>query len=457
MSTAAGPQISPPRSQSRDEASSAPSKAHKPDKKAKSPPKSSTPSVKRKNKPDEIRRKSDSTEGSSKPKRPRHSVQPSAPVATPTSVPKPSSSIPLRSEDRRSRSPHRHSSEKRHSAVVTVPSRSPSVCSRPPSELFDPEDVSPRFGREMHRWFTDIEPDKSSRPSRGRSRGARDGTKALHLYRHYAKSPSPETYARLYYASREFSDSRYPPLNLDRAEARQDCAALSPPSLPKQPPIHSHSSPSAALGAPPEEAPLESPDPPLYAPDLTREESSSDSTDHDSKDSDSNRDDSMPTAPDSDLGNAGSLSPSDGPKAFLQLMDRMCKALKIQLTCPASKETDYVHKLVQADMPAGVLLPMLPVHLPILQGLNLAIGPHEGRAEIEEISETLILGAYSSVAAAQALAEERRNQSSVSPVPVPSSTTIKTATKPVIDGSILRSEERQRLARERREEREKQH
>ncbi|XP_077165153.1 MAP7 domain-containing protein 3 isoform X8 [Paroedura picta] len=63
------------------------------------------------------------------------------------------------------------------------------------------------------------------------------------------------------------------------------------------------------------------------------------------------------------------------------------------------------------------------------------------------------------VAAAQALAEERRNQSVLSPVPIPSSSsiTIKTATKPVIDGSILRSEERQRLARERREEQEKQH
>ncbi|XP_060106300.1 MAP7 domain-containing protein 3 isoform X11 [Heteronotia binoei] len=61
------------------------------------------------------------------------------------------------------------------------------------------------------------------------------------------------------------------------------------------------------------------------------------------------------------------------------------------------------------------------------------------------------------VAAAQALAEERRNQSGGSPVPVPSLISIKTATKPVIDGSLLRSEERQRLAKERREEREKQH
>ncbi|CAM9374024.1 unnamed protein product [Bubo scandiacus] len=61
------------------------------------------------------------------------------------------------------------------------------------------------------------------------------------------------------------------------------------------------------------------------------------------------------------------------------------------------------------------------------------------------------------VAAAQAIAEERRSQSGVSPIPVQTSINIKTATKPVIDGSTLRTEERQRLARERREEREKQH
>ncbi|XP_069068574.1 MAP7 domain-containing protein 3 isoform X11 [Pleurodeles waltl] len=58
------------------------------------------------------------------------------------------------------------------------------------------------------------------------------------------------------------------------------------------------------------------------------------------------------------------------------------------------------------------------------------------------------------VAAAQAVADERRNQSGNSPVP--SSGNIKATTKPVIDGSTLRTDERQRLARERREEREKQ-
>ncbi|XP_043830408.1 MAP7 domain-containing protein 3 isoform X2 [Dromiciops gliroides] len=60
------------------------------------------------------------------------------------------------------------------------------------------------------------------------------------------------------------------------------------------------------------------------------------------------------------------------------------------------------------------------------------------------------------VAAAQAIAEERRNQSGSATV-LPQPSNIKSSTKPVIDGSVLRSDERQRLARERREEREKQY
>ncbi|OXB79469.1 UNVERIFIED_CONTAM: hypothetical protein H355_008364, partial [Colinus virginianus] len=63
---------------------------------------------------------------------------------------------------------------------------------------------------------------------------------------------------------------------------------------------------------------------------------------------------------------------------------------------------------------------------------------------------------FPTVAAAQAIADERRSQSGVSPIAVQTSINIRTATKPVIDGSTLRTEERQRLARERREEREKQ-
>nr|XP_033801614.1 MAP7 domain-containing protein 3 isoform X4 [Geotrypetes seraphini] len=59
------------------------------------------------------------------------------------------------------------------------------------------------------------------------------------------------------------------------------------------------------------------------------------------------------------------------------------------------------------------------------------------------------------VAAAQAIADERRNQSGSTPVFVQSPAIIKTSTKPVIDGSSLKTDERQRLARSRREELEK--
>ncbi|XP_017926187.2 MAP7 domain-containing protein 3 isoform X8 [Manacus vitellinus] len=71
----------------------------------------------------------------------------------------------------------------------------------------------------------------------------------------------------------------------------------------------------------------------------------------------------------------------------------------------------------------------------------------------KNVAKGIVKGA--GIAAAQAIAEERRSQSGISPLAV--QTSIKTATKPVIDGSTLRTEERQRLARERREEREKQH
>ncbi|XP_072362083.1 uncharacterized protein map7d3 isoform X3 [Scyliorhinus torazame] len=60
------------------------------------------------------------------------------------------------------------------------------------------------------------------------------------------------------------------------------------------------------------------------------------------------------------------------------------------------------------------------------------------------------------VAAAQAQADERRSQSVTSPVSSDSTPILaKAPTKPVIDGSILKTVERQRLAKERREERDK--
>ncbi|XP_049340208.1 ensconsin isoform X10 [Astyanax mexicanus] len=64
-------------------------------------------------------------------------------------------------------------------------------------------------------------------------------------------------------------------------------------------------------------------------------------------------------------------------------------------------------------------------------------------------------------AAAQAQAEERRSQAGNSPVPpaatTTSTTTTKSHAKPVIDGAALRIDEKLRVAKERREEQEKQH
>ncbi|KAM5145794.1 MAP7 domain-containing protein 3 isoform 5-T5 [Mantella aurantiaca] len=71
----------------------------------------------------------------------------------------------------------------------------------------------------------------------------------------------------------------------------------------------------------------------------------------------------------------------------------------------------------------------------------------DGSGKLKELREQM-------VAAAQALADERRSQAGSSPIPIQSTVSGKT-TKPVIDGSALRTDERQRLARERREERER--
>ncbi|KAL8187528.1 UNVERIFIED_CONTAM: hypothetical protein K2H54_050022 [Gekko kuhli] len=221
---------------------------------------------------------------------------PSTLVSVPT---RPSDSTAAQAEERRSRPSQRHSSEDQHSAIVLVPLRSPSVYSRPPSDLFNPEDVSPQPNRELPRWFTDVESSQPPRRSRSRSRGARDGTEAYHFYRDFkdhryasfARSPLPEAYARRYYASRGLSDSRprSPYIDSGRYMARWHHTALSSPVLLRQSPARSRPTPSAALGAPPQDrSPLEPADPPLYLPDLTKKESSVDSTDHESEDSDSN-------------------------------------------------------------------------------------------------------------------------------------------------------------------------
>uniref|UniRef100_A0A8C2CE46 MAP7 domain containing 3 n=1 Tax=Cyprinus carpio TaxID=7962 RepID=A0A8C2CE46_CYPCA len=60
-------------------------------------------------------------------------------------------------------------------------------------------------------------------------------------------------------------------------------------------------------------------------------------------------------------------------------------------------------------------------------------------------------------AAAQAQAEERRNQAGNSPTPAAPASTVKSQTRPVIDGAALRIDDKLRVAKERREEQEKQH
>ncbi|XP_048032260.1 ensconsin isoform X18 [Megalobrama amblycephala] len=60
-------------------------------------------------------------------------------------------------------------------------------------------------------------------------------------------------------------------------------------------------------------------------------------------------------------------------------------------------------------------------------------------------------------AAAQAQAEERRSQAGNSPTPAAPASTSKSQTRPVIDGAALRIDDKLRVAKERREEQEKQH
>ncbi|XP_016302014.1 ensconsin-like isoform X1 [Sinocyclocheilus anshuiensis] len=60
-------------------------------------------------------------------------------------------------------------------------------------------------------------------------------------------------------------------------------------------------------------------------------------------------------------------------------------------------------------------------------------------------------------AAAQAQAEERRSQAGNSPTPPAPASTMKSQTRPVIDGAAMRIDDKLRVAKERREEHEKQH
>ncbi|KAL8219580.1 UNVERIFIED_CONTAM: hypothetical protein K2H54_027797 [Gekko kuhli] len=342
----------------------------KPDKPPKPSKPSSTPSDRSKSKPAKgPKRPSESKSTSPTPKRPKHLGSASTPTSTPTRAPRPRSESSAPPSDDRSQplmTPEDHQAQ-----VVTVPSRSPSIYSRPPSEILDREDSPTDTCRDRRDWLTDVESGRRPRYSRSRSRSYRDDYLPLshgHRYRRYSpdsRSPSPYTYARCYFASRDRPDSRlmspYPrSREPDRRDRRSPSRREELPPRPLQPP-------SAALGAPPSDPAPRHVDPPLYMPDLSKPtESSADSDDHGSGASDSDPDASVPTH-DADTEQPGSLSPSDGSKAYVLLIERMCKALQVQLTSEAPKLNDYMHKLVQADLPTGALLPMLPVHLGTLK------------------------------------------------------------------------------------------
>ncbi|KAL8203335.1 UNVERIFIED_CONTAM: hypothetical protein K2H54_049102 [Gekko kuhli] len=119
--------------------------------------------------------------------------------------------------------------------MVTVMSRSPSIYSRPPSEILDRGDSPTNTRRDRREWLTDIESGRRTRYSRSRSRSYRDDYLPLsrsHRYRRYSpdsRSPSSYTYARRYFASRDHPDSRlmspYP-----RSRHRLSAASLPPNS-----------------------------------------------------------------------------------------------------------------------------------------------------------------------------------------------------------------------------------
>ncbi|KAL8172668.1 UNVERIFIED_CONTAM: hypothetical protein K2H54_005946 [Gekko kuhli] len=269
-------------------------KPRKPDKPPKPSKPSSTPSDRSKSKPAKgPKRPSESKSTSPTPKRPKHLGSASTPTSTPTRTPRPRSELSAPPSDDRSQpltTPEDHQAQ-----VVTVPSRSPSIYSRPPSEILDHEDSPADTRRDRRDWLTDVESGRRPRYSRSRSRSYRDDYLPLsrgHRYRRYSpdsRSPSPYTYARRYFASRDRPDSRlmspYPrSREPDRRDRRSSPRREELPPRPLQPP-------SAALSAPPSDPAPRHVDPPLYMPDLSKPtESSADSDDHGSGASDSDPD-----------------------------------------------------------------------------------------------------------------------------------------------------------------------
>ncbi|KAL8203666.1 UNVERIFIED_CONTAM: hypothetical protein K2H54_059131, partial [Gekko kuhli] len=327
MPGASVPPPSPPPPHSRgDSASSVAGSTapRKPDKKTKSPQESVAHKAKDKKKPEKSSKiSSDTTSGPPEPKRPRKSAPATTPTLTSASAPT-SASVPTRpsdpectpTDDSRYRRSDRAASDDRRSDVMLVPSRSPSVCSQPPSEIFESDDGRAPAPRDRPEWFQDVEPVMPYYGPRTRIQRPLSQSATHHYFMEYSpepRSPSPNTYARHYYASRylpypkprsplRYRDPRDRDTARDRGTARNRDAAPPPPRVPRTPP---RAPPSASLGAPPilHHGPSEPIEPPLYMPeDLTRgDESSPESVDHPSNRSDSEKDDTEPSPLDSDL------------------------------------------------------------------------------------------------------------------------------------------------------------
>ncbi|KAL8188151.1 UNVERIFIED_CONTAM: hypothetical protein K2H54_062198 [Gekko kuhli] len=342
MPGASVPTPSPPPPHPRGDSASSvvgSSASRKPDKTAKSPHKSTAHPTKEKRKPGKSTTgASDALSGPPERKRPKKSTPALTTVSSASVRPSDLTSVPARPSDlelltiedpryRHSdpelpptddrRSPAAHLSD-----IMLVPSRSPSLCSQPPSELFESDDARAPAYPDRQDWLRDTENVAPFYGSRSRSR------RPSFRYSPETRSPSPNTYARYCYASRyrPYPRPRSPPRYRDPWDR-----AIPPPQprapQPRAPRTPSRTPASASLGAPPvlHQGPSEQIDPPLYMPDdLTRaDESSPESDDNPSNHSDSDKEDTGPSPLDSDLGQQGSLSPSDGPKSYLQLISRI--------------------------------------------------------------------------------------------------------------------------------------
>ncbi|KAL8194875.1 UNVERIFIED_CONTAM: hypothetical protein K2H54_037465 [Gekko kuhli] len=215
--------------------------SRKPDKTAKSPHKPTARPTKEKKKPGKgTTGTSDAPSGPPEPKRPRKTTPVPTTVSSASVRPSDSTSAPARPSDseiltvedpryRHSdpelpptddrRSPAAHLSD-----IMLVPSRSPSLCSQPPSELFESDDARAPVYPDRQDWYRDTENVASFYGSRSRSRHP-----SLR-YSPEARSPSPNTYARYYYASRYRPYPR--PSGPNRTSTSASCTSTSCASNP---------------------------------------------------------------------------------------------------------------------------------------------------------------------------------------------------------------------------------